>query len=194
VLPWRRRPAPPPGLGRGATAKRAPWTAVPRIRAANPPESPEEVRKRQQRISGFYRALGLQSPAYGPIGCWSARCVERRRGLQVPPALSISLDSGEFFCSDCGIRGGLAQAARARGSDPVPLLRQYGFTDTAAVIERREKALEEIEDALEAIGRNSFEWGPLRSARDAARGDVEELERVARRAKRIARQEAKQDG
>jgi hypothetical protein len=108
--------------------------------------------------------------------------------VTIPPALHVSVDDGSFWCGDCGIKGGLVEAARAFGENPVPLLRKHGFGEQAELIERRRKALATINRKLEHIGRDDHRWGELRSARDAAaRASLEELERVAEQTGKMKR-------
>jgi chromosome segregation ATPase len=147
----------------------------------------QEQQKRAGRVIAFYGELGVYGIAVKPVDCWSARCRERRRaGVTVPPALHVSLVDGSWWCQDCPSRGGLAEAARAFGEEPVPLLRRYGFTEQAELIERRRKALETINRKLEHLGRADTRFGDLRTMRDNA-SSLEELETVAEKASKMRR-------
>jgi hypothetical protein len=147
--------------------------------------------KRHQRVIGFFGELGVRGIVARPVDCWSARCRERRSGLTVPPALHVNPEDGSWWCQDCPSRGGLVEAARAHGVDPVPLLRRYGFDEQAELLVRRAKALATINGKLEHIGRDDHRWGELRSARDAAAAtSLEELERVAEQASKMRRKAA----
>jgi hypothetical protein len=143
-------------------------------------------------VLAFYADLGVRHFIAGAMNCWSNTCRERRRsGVRVPPALHIDPEHGTWWTGCCQKKGGLVEAARAHGEDPLPLLRKHGFGEQAGLIERRRKAFATINEKLERIGRDDTRWGELRSARDAAAGaSLEELEAVAEQASKMRRKAA----
>jgi hypothetical protein len=159
-----------------------------RGRRREPPPTDEEVRKREKRVAAFWRALGVRA-IWHPVRCPGRQCRARRQaGINAAPSFHVS-SGGGFYCTDCSLSGSLADAPRVFGRDPLPLLRQHGFDELAAPIERHRDALAAIEQALEKIGRDDVRWGSLRTARDSAES-LEALEKVAERARKMRRKKA----
>jgi hypothetical protein len=148
-----------------------------------------EQQKRAGRVIAFYRDLGMGGIATGPQPCPSATCRARRRGVTVLPSFHVSLESGDFWCGDCNVRGTVAAAPGLFGRDAVPLLRRHGFDGQADVIDRRRAALGAINSKLEHLGRQDTRWGDLRTLRDGA-SSLEELEAVAEQASKMRRKAA----
>jgi hypothetical protein len=85
-------------------------------------------------VRGFYDALGIELPGWAhteaPVRCFADPEAHKREDRDA--SCSVNLYSGAFNCHGCGARGGVYDAALARGRSPrqaIDLMVTHGLTE-----------------------------------------------------------------
>jgi len=85
-------------------------------------------------VRAFYEALGIELPGWAhteaPVRCFADPEAHKREDRDA--SCSVNLESGAFNCHGCGARGGVYDAALARGRSPreaIDLMVAFGLTE-----------------------------------------------------------------
>ena len=85
-------------------------------------------------VRAFYEALGIELPGWAhteaPVRCFADPAAHKRDDRDA--SCSVNVHSGAFNCHGCGARGGVYDAALARGRSPreaIDLMVAFGLTE-----------------------------------------------------------------